>query len=128
MKYRTATYFSSGRGRSWGAEEAEEKGRYPRLRAAMRLGISVSAFDSACDAVGYVPTEWHHVGKFASRVEFYNTRVLSRNPRFWDAAVAAYKSKAGQTRVAAIAKKYLAGNDELGECESEVATPSVTSG
>lgn len=122
MGHRRATYFSSGRGRSWAAEEAEEEGRYPRLRAASRLGISVSAFDAACDAVGYVATEWHHVGKYASRVEFYDTRVLRCNPRFWEGAVAVYRSKAGQARVAALAKKYLAGNDQVEDCEPEEAS------
>jgi hypothetical protein len=75
--------------RSLGAEEAEKEGRFPRTRAAAALGLTVRAFDVACTAIGYYATEWHHVGKYANEVYYYDTEYLNENEEFWVAALAA---------------------------------------
>lgn len=69
--------------RSANAEAAENQGRLPRIRAAKELEISVKAFDAGCQAIGYVATEWHHVGKYANRVDYYDTVKLGMNIKFW---------------------------------------------
>lgn len=69
--------------RSYNAERAESSGRYPRTRAAKELGLSVKAFDAGCKYCGYYSSEWHHVGKFANRVDYYDVAELSQNIKFW---------------------------------------------
>lgn len=86
--------------RSHNAEVAEEEGRFPRTRAAAHLGLSVRAFDAACKAVGYRATEWHHVGKYANEVTYFDTAELVDNPDFWTAALAA-SSPAKRKQIAA---------------------------
>lgn len=88
--------------RSFNAEAAEQDGRYPRLRAAKALGLSPAAFDAGCKAIGYVATEWHHVGKYANEVYYYDTVELSAEPAFWVAAAATYKSARKRSEVAAM--------------------------
>ena len=108
MSYRnfnTASYYSHGRGRSWGAEEAEQYGRYPRTRAAEYLGVSVKAFRAGCIASRYTSSEWHHVGKYASMVDYYDTEELKNDPKFWRGCAEAYKSKAKKAELEAKAKR-----------------------
>lgn len=107
MAYRTAKYFRNGHGRSRGASEAEEHGRYPRVRAAKRLGVSTVAFDAGCDAIRYASTEWHHVGKYAAAVDYYDTAEIGRDSRFWEAAAAVYKSAAARARIARRAHTFM---------------------
>lgn len=94
MRTRKTAYYSRNDSfsRSYNAETAEEEGRLPRSRAAASLGLSVAAFDAGCSAVGYRATEWHHVGKFAARIDYYDCAELGENPEFWRGAAAAYKS------------------------------------
>lgn len=80
--------------RSAGAQEAENQGRYPRTKAAKHLGVSVKAFDAGCEAAGYRSTEWHHVGKYASMIDYYDTNELESSAAFWRGAASAYKIKA----------------------------------
>jgi hypothetical protein len=79
---------------------AEEEGRLPRSRAAARLGLSQKAFDAGCRAVGYVATEWHHVGRYAIRVRYYDTNFLAEDPAFWVGAATAYKAAKKRAEVA----------------------------
>lgn len=72
--------------KSYNAHVAEREGRYPRTIAAKRLGLSVKAFDAGCEKIGYTPSEWHHVGKFATRVDYYDAAELGNNPLFWKGA------------------------------------------
>ena len=93
MRTRSAYYSRNDSfSRSYNAEIAEEEGRLPRSRAAASLGLSVAAFDAGCAAVGYVATEWHHVGKYANRVDYYDCETLADDPKFWDGAASAYRS------------------------------------
>jgi hypothetical protein len=94
--------------RSANAEAAEAAGRLPRTRAAARLGVSVKAFDAGCAAAGYRTTEWHHVGKYASPVDYYDTNELSESVEFWEGAAACYKAKAKQDEIRARVPDLLA--------------------
>lgn len=103
MRARKSAYYSRNDSfsRSYNAEVAEDEGRLPRSRAAASLGLSVAAFDAGCAAVNYRATEWHHVGKFAVRVDYYDCTELDENPEFWRGAAAAYKSAKKQAEVLA---------------------------
>lgn len=84
-----AAYYSRNNSysRSAGAEYAEREGRYPRTRAAKELGLSVKAFDAGCAKINHRSTEWHHIGKYANRVDYYDTHELAANPLFWRGAM-----------------------------------------
>lgn len=93
MRRKGAYYSRNGSySRSANAEWAEEENRFPRSRAAKHLGVSVKAFDAGCLACGYVATEWHHVGKYAAMVDYYDCEALADDPLFWEGAAGAYKS------------------------------------
>ena len=66
----TATYIRHGRGRSINAEIAMDNGRLPASHIAKEIGKGcTAAFISA-----HAPSsgEWHHVGKYAQMVDFYD--------------------------------------------------------
>ncbi len=91
---RSAYYTRNGSySRSYNAENAEADGRLPRTRAAAHLGVSVKAFDAGRMACGYTSTEWHHVGKYAAMVDYYDTNTLEADPEFWKGCAEAYASK-----------------------------------
>lgn len=94
MRTRKSAYYSRNESfsRSYNAEVAEEEGRLPRSRAAAHLGLSALAFDAGCRAASYVATEWHHVGKYATRVYYYDCDELASREEFWAGAAAVYKS------------------------------------
>lgn len=84
---RTAYYSrNNSYSRSYNATTAEQDGRYPRTIAAKKLFLSVKAFDAGCEKAGYTSTEWHHVGKYANIVYYYDTDELANNPLFWKGA------------------------------------------
>lgn len=60
--------------RSYNATEAESESRYPLTRAiaAVRSQAGVSVKDARAALVAAHDGEWHHVGKFASRVNYYD--------------------------------------------------------
>jgi hypothetical protein len=92
---RSAYYSRAGSySRSYNAEVAESEGRLPRTRAAAALGVSAPAFDAGCKAAGYICDEWHHVGKYANRVDYYDAEELRLTPAFWEGCAAHYKSAA----------------------------------
>jgi hypothetical protein len=64
----TATYFNHGHGKSLNARAAERSGIYPATKTARVLGISTALLKEIAS-----PCEWHHVGKFASRCDYYST-------------------------------------------------------
>ena len=100
MKTRTAYYSrNDSYSRSANAEAAEEDGRLPRSRAAASLGLSLAAFDAGSRAIGYTPTEWHHVGKCANRVDYFDVPKIQDDPRFWEAAADSYKTAARRAMV-----------------------------
>jgi hypothetical protein len=94
--------------RSFNADLAEKEGRHPRGRAAAALGVSIKAFDAGCDAAGYCATEWHHVGKYAACIDYYDVPTLRENPEFWRGAAGVYKSAAKRADVFALAERALA--------------------
>lgn len=102
--------------KSANAESAEADGRWPRTRAAKALGLSVAAFDAGCKAAGYVSREWHHSGKYATQVDYYDTNELAGNAEFWKGAATAYKGKA---KIAELLGKWQAGRDA--DKESRIA-------
>lgn len=81
-QYRTASY-QNDEMRSCRASEAQRNGRYPASRAAEKLGVSLAAFRAGCRAADYYSDEWHHVGLYAQRVDFYDTVFLKTNADFW---------------------------------------------
>lgn len=104
MRRQSAYYSRAGSySRSFNAEVAESEGRLPRTRAAAALGVSPPAFDAGCKAAGYVCDEWHHVGKYASRVDYYDAESLRITPAFWEGAASHYKSAAKRAAMLAAA-------------------------
>lgn len=79
--------------KSYNAEWAERNGRFPKTRAAKELGLNTKVFDEARWAINYRSKEWHHVGKYANPVNYYDTEELKNNPEFWKAASLVVKSK-----------------------------------
>lgn len=70
--------------RSRRAEEAEQAGRYPRTRAAKALGITVQEFKALQSFGSYYPSEWHHVGRYAAQVTYYDPdELLARVQERW---------------------------------------------
>lgn len=63
-----ATYFRHGRGHSINALNAHDQGRFPATHAARILGISAKLLREVAE-----PSEWHHVGKYATRCDYYDT-------------------------------------------------------
>ena len=91
-----SAYYSHNKSysRSYNAECAEKEGRLPRTRAAAYFGLSVKAFDAGCNEANYYTSEWHHVGKYANKVDYYDCDELKNNPDFWLGIANAYKSPA----------------------------------
>ena len=75
-RYWLASYLRYGRGKSLRALEAESNGCFPLTTAAKvlaeRLGCSRAVARAALEFIG--PGEAHHVGKFATLVDYYDTR------------------------------------------------------
>lgn len=70
-----ATFFRHGRGRSVNAQNAENDGRMPLTRAAAAvktwLGCTLPVAKAALELLH--DGEWHHVGKFAKEVNYYDS-------------------------------------------------------
>lgn len=83
-----STYYSRANSysKSYNAIIAESEGRYSRTVAAKKLGLSIKAFDAGCAYINYRSTEWHHVGKYANAVDYYDTKDLGDNALFWKGA------------------------------------------
>lgn len=77
------TIYRNGNSRSYNAECAEDDGRYPLTRAAKAMGISLKTFKEALIHICYTSAEWHHVSKYANKVDYYDTNEIGENPRFW---------------------------------------------
>lgn len=88
-----ASYIYEGRGQSHRAAEAKNDGRFPKTLAAKELGISVKAFDAGVKNSDIISTEWHHVGKFATPVPFYDTEEYRKDYKFWIGVSTAYIGK-----------------------------------
>lgn len=66
----TATYIRHGRGRSINAEIAMSNNRLPASHIAKALGKGCTAAFISANAPS--SGEWHHVGKYAQMVDFYD--------------------------------------------------------
>lgn len=100
MSYRSAFYSRNcSYSRSANAENAECDNRFPRSRAAKFLGLNIKAFDAGVKACNYQVSEWHHVGKYATEVNYYDTEELANQKEFWEGASASYKTKKKQNEV-----------------------------
>ena len=78
------TYYKANNSysRSRNASLAEEEGRYPKTRAAQAMGVNLKIFNMAIQN-GIISTdEWHHVGRYAAKVWYYDTKEITRKPRF----------------------------------------------
>lgn len=84
---RRSAYYSrtGGYSRSYNAEQAEAEGRFPISRAAKIVAENAEctiAFARKClDRIG--SSEWHHVGKYAARVYYYETEKAVRMARLF---------------------------------------------
>jgi hypothetical protein len=75
--------------RSYNATVAEYAERFPLTRAAAHLGISVKAFKKGLEAAEITTNEWHHVGRYANRVDYYDVSYSSEivnSISFWKGA------------------------------------------
>lgn len=88
--YRTASY-DNVEMRSRRASEAQSEGRCPASRAAKKLGVSLAAFRAGCRAANYSSDEWHHVGLYAQRVDFFDAEYLKGNSDFWRGVASAQR-------------------------------------
>jgi hypothetical protein len=81
-----ATYFRHGEGRSLNGRAAEADGKMPLTRAAAHVAEEAQISQSSARKLllAMQPCEWHHVGKYAAEVDYYDTgaalRLLSGNP------------------------------------------------
>lgn len=76
--------------RSCNAEVAESQDRFPLTRAAQYLGLSSAAFKAGLSNAGISTNEWHHVGKYANRVDYYDVSLDSEivnSFKFWKGAI-----------------------------------------
>lgn len=75
--------------RSYNATQAENEDRYPLTRAAKHLGLSVKAFKNGLESSNIGASEWHHVGKYANEVNYYDVSDSSEivmSLLFWKGA------------------------------------------
>lgn len=70
-----ATYFRRGHGRSKNARVAEYEGRQPMSRAKQTVAAMYGCTQAVAKAALEMTWdgEWHHVGKFATVCEYYDT-------------------------------------------------------
>jgi len=89
----TATYLRHGRGRSVNAEAAMDSGRMPASHIAKAIGQGTTAAFVTQNAPS--TGEWHHVGKYASRVKFFDldTCLEWLSSDEGKASLAAYKAE-----------------------------------
>ena len=89
-------HYGRNQGREWSksanASNAEAAGRWPRTKAAAVLGVSVKAFDAGVQAMNYRTREWHHVGKYATMVDYWDTDQCREDSRFWRGAATAHNN------------------------------------
>lgn len=91
-----ARYSGNTNSKSLNARSAEREGRFPAahwpklLRArGIFKGVTAADIKSAVDT-----SEWHHVGSFAARVDYYDLRDIFNARRELRAAIAARKAAA----------------------------------
>lgn len=98
------TIYKNGNSKSANAEYAEDNGRYPLTTAAKKLGITPALFKKAIEFCNYRTNEWHHVSKYANKVDYYDTVELLCNYKF----IVFLKNRAKDNRLFVYALKELA--------------------
>lgn len=76
--------------RSYNASQAESEGRFPLNRAAQYIGLSSAAFKKGAEHADLVTTEWHHVGKYANKIDYWDVSKESEiynSYKFWFGAM-----------------------------------------
>jgi hypothetical protein len=76
------------------------------------LKISLGAFDVGCKAIGYGPTEWHHVGRYANQVDYYDLPYIQSQVEFWRAVMRCYKQNAKRLEIAIIIRDLESGVEQ----------------
>lgn len=73
----TATFFRHGQGRSINARSAESNGRHPMTRATTAVAAEAGCTHKRAKEalLASWDGEWHHVGKFASRCNYYSVEA-----------------------------------------------------
>ena len=76
--------------RSYNASQAEQEGRFPLTRAAQYIGLTRAAFLKGAEHADLKTTEWHHVGKYANKVDYWDVSSNSEiynSYKFWFGAM-----------------------------------------
>lgn len=111
---RSAYYSRAGSySRSYNAEQAEHEDRYPLTRAAKHLGLTTAAFKKGTDHANIGTSEWHHVGKYATRVDYWDVSEESEiynSYKFWFGAMNRANKAHCMKNIVRIAKQMLAEN------------------
>jgi len=94
--------------RSYNASEAEREGRFPLTKAAEYLGVSVAAMKKGMKHADYTTSEWHHVGKYANRIDYYDANYLYNDYKFWFGAMTKSNKKHCMDNLVRIARQKLA--------------------
>jgi hypothetical protein len=91
-----ATYFRRGQGLSRNARRAEADGLLPLTRAIRAVAEEAVTTPAIARAVlaWLGASEWHHVGKFASRVDYYDTERAAR----WAECITPHATRAAVLR------------------------------
>jgi hypothetical protein len=89
MRRRKSTFYSRANSysRSYNATVAESEGKLPLTRAAKELRLSQKAFKIGIFISGHHACEWHHVGKYARQVDYYDVPTINDDVNFWIAAM-----------------------------------------
>lgn len=90
--------------RSYNAECAQEEGRYPLIRAAKKIGCSLAIFKEAIANDIISTDEWHHVSKFANKVNYYDTVAILEDIEFLKFWLKRTKIKAKRTYILSLCK------------------------
>lgn len=80
---KSKTIYRNGNSRSYRAECAENEGRFPISKCAAFFNMSLKLFKEALNYAKIESNEWHHVSKFANKVNFYDTNEIKSNFSFW---------------------------------------------
>ena len=75
-----AAYIDDGFGRSEQAREAEREGKAPLTRAAKKVAIyaGITQVLARQHLLALGPCEWHHVGLYAHKTDYYDWRKMLR--------------------------------------------------
>lgn len=99
--------------RSYNAEQAEGEGRFPLTRAAKYIGLSSAALKKGAEHADLVTTEWHLVGKYANKVDYWDVSKdgeIYNSYKFWFGAMTKSNKDWCMENLVRIAKQRLNEN------------------